>query len=74
MPKRQLVNYIKYQLCQSPSKKLAHLKISVWRDRGGTDRKKFTTEQIIFKLRGVEVLVGPGESIAMVCREVAVME
>ena len=31
-------------------------------------RKAFTPEQIIFKLREVEVLVGQGESIALACR------
>lgn len=37
-------------------------------------RKTFTPEQIIFKLREVEVLVGQGESIAMACRKIAVTE
>ena len=37
-------------------------------------RKNFTAEQIIFKLREVEVLVGQGESIAMACRKIAVTE
>jgi transposase-like protein len=37
-------------------------------------RKSFTAEQIIFKLREVEVLAGQGESIAMACRKVAVTE
>ena len=37
-------------------------------------RKNFTAEQIIFKLREVEVLVGQGESIAMACRKTAVTE
>jgi Transposase. len=37
-------------------------------------RKAFTPEQIIFKLREVEVLVGQGESIAMACRKIAVTE
>ena len=34
-------------------------------------RKTFTAEQIIFKLREVEVLVGQGESIANACRKIA---
>ena len=37
-------------------------------------RKTFTVEQIIFKLREVEVLVGQGESIANACRKIAVTE
>ena len=37
-------------------------------------RKAFTPEQIIFKLREVEILVGQGESIAMACRKIAVTE
>ncbi len=37
-------------------------------------RKAFTPEQIIFKLREVEVLVGQGESIALACRKIAVTE
>lgn len=37
-------------------------------------RKSFSAEQIIFKLREVEVLVGRGESIAMACRRIAVTE
>ena len=37
-------------------------------------RKTFTPEQIIFKLREVEVLVGQGESVAMACRRTAVTE
>ena len=37
-------------------------------------RKTFTTEQIIFKLREVEVLAGQGTSIAEACRKIAVTE
>ena len=37
-------------------------------------RKTFTVEQIIFKLREVEVLVGQGTSIAEACRKIAVTE
>jgi Transposase. len=37
-------------------------------------RKAFTPEQILFKLREVEVLVGQGESIGMACRKIAVTE
>lgn len=37
-------------------------------------RKTFTAEQIIFKLREVEVLVGQGESIVNACRKIAVTE
>ena len=37
-------------------------------------RKTFTAEQIIFKLRGVEVFVGQGESIANACRKIAITE
>ena len=37
-------------------------------------RKTFTPEQIIFKLREVEVLVGQGESITTACRKIAVTE
>ena len=37
-------------------------------------RKTFTAEQIIFKLREVEVLVGQGSSIAEACRKIAVTE
>ena len=37
-------------------------------------RKIYTAEQIIFKLREVEVLVGQGESIATACRSIAVAE
>jgi transposase-like protein len=37
-------------------------------------RKIFTAEQIIFKLREVEVLVGQGMSIAEACRKIAVTE
>ena len=37
-------------------------------------RKTFTPEQIIFKLREVEVLVGQGESVATACRKIAVTE
>lgn len=37
-------------------------------------RKAFTPEQIIFKLREVEVFVGQGESIALACRKIAVTE
>lgn len=37
-------------------------------------RKTFTPEQIIFKLREVEVLVGQGESISTACRRIAVTE
>ena len=37
-------------------------------------RKTFTAEQIIFKLREVEVLVGQGASIVEACRKIAVTE
>jgi transposase-like protein len=37
-------------------------------------RRTFTAEQIIFKLREVEVLVGQGERIANACRKIAVTE
>jgi len=37
-------------------------------------RKTFTSEQIIFKLREVEVLVNQGSSIAEACRKIAVTE
>ena len=37
-------------------------------------RKTFTPEQIIFKLREVEIFVGQGESIAVACRKIAVTE
>ena len=37
-------------------------------------RKTFTPEQIIFKLREVEILVGQGESISVACRQIAVTE
>ena len=37
-------------------------------------RKTFTPEQIIFKLREVDVLVNQGESVAMACRSIAVTE
>lgn len=37
-------------------------------------RKTYTPEQIIFKLREVEVLVGQGESITAACRKIAVTE
>jgi transposase-like protein len=37
-------------------------------------RKTFTAEQIIFKLREVEVLVNQGASIAEACRKIAVTE
>jgi transposase-like protein len=37
-------------------------------------RKTFTAEQIIFKLREVEVFVGQGASIAEACRKIAVTE
>ena len=37
-------------------------------------RKTFTPEQVIFKLREVEILVAQGESIATSCRKIAVTE
>lgn len=37
-------------------------------------KKTFTPEQIIFKLREVEVLVGQGETVASVCRSIGVTE
>ena len=37
-------------------------------------RKTFTAEQIIFKLREVEVLVNQGASISEACRKIAVTE
>ena len=37
-------------------------------------KKIFTLEQIIFKLREVEVLVGQGETVASACRSIAVTE
>ena len=37
-------------------------------------RKTFTAEQIIFKLREVEVLVNQGLSMAEACRKIAVTE
>ena len=38
-------------------------------------RKTFTAaEQIVFKLRQVELFVGQGESIANVCRKFAITE
>ena len=37
-------------------------------------RKTYTAEQIIFKLREVEVLIGQGESIAAACRSIEVSE
>ena len=37
-------------------------------------KKTFTPEQIIFKLREVEVLVGQGETVASACRSIAVAE
>ena len=37
-------------------------------------RKTFTAEQIIFKLREVEVLVNQGASIAEACRKITVTE
>ena len=45
-------------------------------DLGGRKmaKKTFTPEQIIFKLREVEVRVGQGETVASVCRSIAVTE
>ena len=59
-----------------PPKNWPTEKVSVWCGHGGLamGRKNFTAEQIIFKLREVEVLVGQGESIAMACRKIAVTE
>ena len=37
-------------------------------------KKTFTPEQIIFKLREVEVLVGQGETVASACRSIGVTE
>ena len=37
-------------------------------------KKTFTPEQIIFKLREVEVLVGQGETVVSACRSIAVTE
>ena len=37
-------------------------------------KKRFSPEQIIFKLREVEVLVGQGESVANACKKIAVTE
>jgi len=37
-------------------------------------RKGFTPEQIIFKLRQAEVLINQGESIASVCKKIAVTD
>ena len=37
-------------------------------------KKSFTPEQIIFKLREVEVRVGQGETVASVCRSIGVTE
>jgi len=37
-------------------------------------RKTCTVEQLIFKLREVEVMVGRGASIAEACRNIAVTE
>ena len=37
-------------------------------------KKAFTPEQIIFKLREVEVLVGQGETVASACRSIGVTE
>ena len=37
-------------------------------------KKTFTPEQIIFKLREVEVRVGQGETVASVCRSIGVTE
>ena len=37
-------------------------------------KKTFTPEQIIFKLREVEVFVGQGETVASTCRSIGVTE
>ena len=37
-------------------------------------KKTFTPEQIIFKLREVEVFVGQGETVASACRSIGVTE
>ena len=37
-------------------------------------KKQFTPEQIIFKLREVEILANQGESIANACKKIAVTE
>ena len=37
-------------------------------------RKKFTTEQIISKLREAEVLVSQGKTVAEVCRAISVTD
>ena len=37
-------------------------------------RKRFTTEQIIFKLREAEVRLGRGEKLPDVCRTLAISE
>jgi transposase-like protein len=37
-------------------------------------KKVFTAEQIIFKLREVEVLVGQGSSITEACRKIAITD
>ena len=37
-------------------------------------KKTFTPEQILFKLREVEVRVGQGETVASVCRSIGVTE
>ena len=37
-------------------------------------KKTFTPEQIIFKLREVEVFVGQGETVARACRSIGITE
>ena len=52
------------------------LSVSIRVDFGGADmaKKTFTPEQIIFKLREVEVFVGQGETVASACRSIGVTE
>ena len=37
-------------------------------------KKHFSTEQVIMKLREIEVMVGQGETVAMACRHAGITE
>lgn len=37
-------------------------------------RKRFTPEQIVTKLRQIEVLVGQGKAVALACKEAGISE
>jgi putative transposase len=46
----------------------------LWERQENMPKKNYTTEQIISKLREVEVLISQGQTVPMVCKVIGVSE